>query len=122
VQVSLWGVPQSGIYEVPDSTDLDKLLTMSGGLSLGPRSEGQKRPRTTVRLYRPRTSRQEPLFEASMERMLAGNATYPTLEDDDIVMVETIQPDRFTWRDGLSLTSTALSMTLLVLRIIDLRN
>jgi hypothetical protein len=120
VQVLVWG-RQSGVYEVPDSTDLDMLLTLAGGPELGPRSEREKPTKVTVRLYRPKQDRQDPMFEAPLDRMLTGEAAYPTLENGDIVVVETVRPSRFTWRDGLSLLTTAASLALLTLRIIDRR-
>jgi hypothetical protein len=120
VQVMVWG-SQPGVYEVPDSTNLDLLLTLAGGPNIGSRSDRQKPTQVTVRLYRPEQSRQEPLFEASMERMASGDVEYPTLRSGDIVMIETVQPSRFTWRDGLSLLTTAASLALLTLRIIDRR-
>jgi hypothetical protein len=123
VQVSVWGAPRPGIYEIPDGTDLDKLLTMAGGAPLGPRQENRKPPRITIRLYRPAQSREAPIFEAPLEAMLSGDATYPTLEDDDIVVLEVIQPTPgFGWRDALSIVTTAASLTLLTLRILRFSN
>lgn len=123
VQVSLWGVPRSGIYEIPDGTDLDKLLTMAGGAPIGTRQENQDPPRITIRLYRPSESREDPVLEVRLEKMLAGDVTYPILQDDDIIVVETVQPVQgFTWRDGLSLVTTTASLTLLVLRLIRFSN
>lgn len=123
VQVSVWGAPRPGIYEIPDGTDLDRLLTMAGGAPLSTRQSNQKPPRITIRLYRPSQSREEPLFEAPLEDMLSGTATYPTLEDDDIVVLDVVQPaPGFGWRDALSIVTTAASLTLLTLRIIQVSN
>lgn len=125
VQVSVWGtVPRPGIYEVPDTTEIDKLLTMAGGVPLEPRSEGQDRPEVTIRLFRPRDGGQRSLlFEAPMDSMLAGTApSYPNLGDNDILVVETKTDRSFTWRDGLSIGSSLLSVGLLIVRIIDIRN
>lgn len=121
VQVSVWGVQQPGIYEVVDSTRLDRLITMAGGAPFERRQEDQERPRITVRLYRPSQGGQSLLFEAQLAEMFSGDATYPVLRDDDIVVMETVQPTRFTWRDVVSLTSTGLSLTLVILRIIRFR-
>jgi hypothetical protein len=118
VQVALWGVPQPGLYEIPDSTDLDRLLTMAGGIPMQTRREGRKPPRITVRLYRPEQSRQDPLLEARIQDLLQGEVDAPQLRENDIVVVETVQPTQFTWQDGLSIVSTAASLTLLVLRIL----
>ena len=121
VQISVWGtVPRPGIYEVPDTTDLDKLLTMAGGAPLKPLQENRDPPKITVRVYRPQKGDEEKakIFEAKLDRMLQGQATYPALRDNDIVVVETIKSDEpFGWRDVLSLASTFGTLTLLALRI-----
>jgi hypothetical protein len=119
VQVSVWGtVPRPGIYEIPDTTDLDKLLTMAGGAPLEARTEGREDATITVRVYRPEQDGRSQLFEAPLERMLQGNTSYPALRDNDIVVVETVRPKQpFGWRDVLSVASALGSITLLALRI-----
>lgn len=121
VQVSVWGtVPRPGIYELPDTTDLDKLLTMAGGAPMEARQEGREPPRITVRLYRPQGGERARIFEAPLERMLEGEAQYPALRDDDIIVVETVRSQQpFTWRDALSVVSSLGTLTLLALRIFD---
>jgi len=120
VQVSVWGtIPRPGIYEVPDSTDLDKLLTMAGGAPLEPRQENRDAATINVRVYRPTPdSARSVLFASSIENMLSEDTEYPLLRDDDILVIETIQPRRrFTWRDALSVLSSLGTLTLLGLRI-----
>ena len=130
VQVSVWGtIPRPGIYEVPDSTDIDKLLTMAGGAPVGARQENRDPATINVRVYRPNsTTDSSPesdralLFESDLGRMLDGSVGYPTLRDDDIIVVETIRPrQRFTWRDAISVLSSVGTLTLLALRIFDRR-
>jgi protein involved in polysaccharide export with SLBB domain len=138
VQISVWGtIPRPGIYEIPDTTDLDKLLTMAGGAPLQPRTEDRDPVKITVRVYRPQSAAQTEdsgttegttaprtmIFEAPLERMLAGKAQYPDLRDDDIVVVETVQPkEGFSFRDALSIASTLGTLTLLGLRLFDRAN
>ena len=119
VQVSVWGtIPRPGIYEVPDTTDLDKLLTMAGGAPLQAYQENRTPPKITVRVYRPDGGDRSKIFEAPLDEMLRGTASYPALRDNDIVVVETMTFKRpFGWRDALSLVSTLASLTLLGLRI-----
>ncbi|PSQ96726.1 MAG: hypothetical protein BRD55_05475 [Bacteroidetes bacterium SW_9_63_38] len=125
VQISVWGtVPRPGIYEVPDTTDLDKLLTMAGGAPLKPLQEDRDAPEITVRVYRPQTGNEakSKIFEAKLERMLQGDAPYPSLRDNDIVVVETVKPDEpFGWQDALSVASSLGSLTLLAIRIFSFR-
>lgn len=121
VQVSVWGtIPRPGIYEVPDTTDLDKLLTMAGGAPVQSRQEDRKPPRITVRVYRPDAGGRTKIFEARLEKMLQGTSSYPALRDDDIVVVETVTFKRpFGFLDALSVTSTIASLALLGLRLFD---
>lgn len=123
VQVELWGVPQPGLYEVPDSTNLRRLLTLAGGAGLGIRPENQKPPRVTVRLYRNGAPEGEPLLEARLQTILQNRLDeVPELRENDVVVVEKVQPTPFTWQDALSIVTTAASLTLLVLRILQFRN
>ncbi len=122
VQIYVWGAANAGIYEIPDSTSMARLLTMTGGIARGEREEDQKRARITVRHYRPEESRQEPLLEARAQEILKGNVKAPRLREDDIVVVETVQPDQFTWRDALSIVTTGASLVLLGLRIFRFSN
>jgi len=119
VQISVWGtVPRPGIYEVPDTTDLDKLLTMAGGAPMEARQENREAPTITVRVYRPTGGERSKIFERQLENMLTGDTQYPALRDDDIVVVETVRPKQpFGWRDVVSIVSTLASLTLLGLRI-----
>ncbi|WP_219846629.1 SLBB domain-containing protein [Salinibacter sp. 10B] len=119
VQLSVWGtVPRPGVYEVPDTTDLDKLLTMAGGAPMEARVEDRKAPTITVRVYRPGTDGRNQIFESELDRMLRGSPSYPSLQDNDIVVVETVRPKQpFGWRDVLSVLSTLGTLTLLGLRI-----
>ncbi len=121
IQIYVWGSAQPGIYEIPDSTSLSRLLTMTGGVPRGQRQENEEPARIEVRLYRPEASRETPVLDTRARRVLEGTVEAPTLQENDILVVETIRQTQFTWRDGVSLTSTALSLTLLILRLLDRR-
>jgi len=121
VQVSLWGtIPRPGIYEVPDTTTLDKLLTMAGGAPVKARQENRDPPTITVRVYRTGADGRTQIFESQLKDILEEDLQYPDFRDDDIVVVETVNPRApFTWRDLLSLASTLGTLVLLGLRIFD---
>lgn len=121
VQVSVWGtIPRPGIYEIPDTTRLEKLLTMAGGAPLEARQENRKAPRITIRVYRPTESGRSQIFESRLQTLLEGSPDNPRLRDDDIVVVETVTFQRpFGWRDVLSVASTLGTLTLLALRIFE---
>lgn len=92
VQISLWGeINSTGFYEVTDTTSLARLLTMASG----PDTDAQrwwKRPtRITVKQYRPR-ARKSLIFEAQVDEILRGEAQHPPFKDDDILVVEKVDP------------------------------
>lgn len=123
VQVQVWGtVPQPGIYEVADTTALDELLTMAGGAPIRPRQSNEDPDRITVRLYRTEQGERTLLYEARIDSILTGKTNPPELRDKDVLTVETVQPTNFTWRDALSLSSVALNLAVLFVRILRLRN
>ncbi|PSQ96294.1 MAG: hypothetical protein BRD51_05025 [Bacteroidetes bacterium SW_11_64_17] len=123
VQVQVQGtVPRPGIYEVADSTDLNKLLTMSGGAALEPRPENRDRPDITIRVYRPSDQSRAVVLEAPFEQILSGRKQFQQFRDGDVIVVETVNQRSFTWRDLLSVSSTTLSLVLLAIRIIRFRN
>lgn len=113
IQVAVLGGGQSGIYEVGADIDLAKLLALSKGLG------GDGRSKITVQLYRPENGRRELMFEAKMEEFLA-RSEYPTLETGDIVRIETVQRQRFGWRDVLSIITTATTLVFTIDRVADL--
>ena len=125
VQVQVQGtVPRPGIYEVPDSIDLNRLLTMAGGAAFEPRPENRKRPDITIRVYRPGADAEQrgKLLEASFEEVVAGEKQFRQFRDDDIIVVETVQERRFTVRDIFTFSSSLFSLALLIVRIIEIGN
>lgn len=119
IQVSLLGVRASGIYEVPDSTDLRKVLSLAGGMNLRPRTDSEKRPRVTIHLHRGGQSGADPVFEALLREILRGEKEVPMLRENDVIMVDVVQPSEFTFSQGLSIVSTLTSVALLIARIVD---
>lgn len=117
IQVSVWGsVPRTGIYEVPVGTEIDRLLTMAGGAPLSARSERQK-VAITIRLYRVQNGSREKIYEAPLDEMISTPESYPDIQDQDIMVIETITDERFTFREALSIVSTLGTLTLLGLRL-----
>lgn len=121
IQVSVWGsVSQTGILEVPDTTDLHTLLTLAGGApGIGKRRENRDPPEVIVRLYRKKQGERTKIFESEVEDVMTGAKAPPTLQENDVVMVETIEQRHFGFRDALSIASSIGSIILLALRLRD---
>lgn len=119
IQVNLLGVRASGVYEVPDSTDLGKILSLAGGMNLRPRTEEQERPEVTIRLHRGGQIGKDPAFEALLREILRGERDVPTLRENDTITVDVVQPSSFTFSQGLSIASTLASIGLLLDRVLN---
>ncbi len=121
VQVSVWGtIGNTGIYEVPTDTQLDKLLTMAGGAPIDTRQRGQDPDDIRITLYRTGEDGDRTIvYEEPLEH-LVQNPEYPALQDDDILVVELERARTpFRFRDVLGIVSSLASLTLLGLRIFD---
>jgi hypothetical protein len=117
VQLYVWGNVKAGIYEVPDSTGLDKLLSMAGGLPVGSEVAGAPTPEITIRVYRGEGDERHVLYEARAESLLVRTDNYPALRDQDVVVVERFVPRDFGWRDTLEIFRTAVQVLFVVLQV-----
>ena len=118
IQVSVWGtVPRPGIYEVSERTSLDRLMTMAGGAPIEARSENEE-AKITIRLFREQEQGgREMLYKAPLQDLLRDTEAYPSLNDGDVLVVETQVESGFDWRDVLSIVSSVGSLALVVERL-----
>ncbi len=121
VQISVWGtIGNTGIYEIPEDTQLDKLLTMAGGAPIDARQRGQDPDDIRITLYRADESGNRTVVYEEPLQDLVENPEYPALQDDDILVVELERARTpFRFRDILGIVSSLASLTLLGLRIFD---
>jgi protein involved in polysaccharide export with SLBB domain len=100
LQVQVLGTVRTpGLYEVSEGTTMGQLMALSGGPPLNVRS-GKTKVTTTVRLYRPNPAGSALLYEGLLEDGISDPARYPTLQDDDVIMVDVTQRQPFGWRDA----------------------
>ena len=120
--VYLWGdVSTAGVWRVERNIDLVELLSAARLTGIGQGNPGY-RQRTVIQIYRRSgTSGHTLVYEATAEELLAPEATYPGLEDQDVVEVETRTRRKIGFQLVSSIIGTAASLTLLVLRLTDLR-
>ncbi len=121
VQVIVLGsISRPGIYEIGIGVDLGQLLALSGGPPFTTTSgTTTSRNETTLRLFREATGRRDLVYEAPLELMLREPGLYPPLQDGDIFTVETntVQKQRFVWRDAWTIVSSLGTIALIIERI-----
>jgi hypothetical protein len=119
-QVSVWGtVPAPGIYEVREDVELDKLLTMAGGMPIEARKEDET-AEITVRLFRQQTDEQrKKVYEAPVDSLLHNTGAYPELQDEDVLVVDTRIESGLDWFDILGIVGSLSSVALTIDRILQ---
>lgn len=116
--VYIWGaVGVPGVWRVEQDIDLVELLSAARLTGVG-RDEPGTRESNRVQVFRQSGgSGRQLVYEATLDEVLSPGATYPTLQDQDIIEVETIRKNRFGWRDVGTVLSIGSSLTLLALRL-----
>lgn len=110
VTVYVWGTADTGVWNVEEGTDLLEFL------SVAVRSEGGNRNADVrsyqvFKMYREGQNRQnDPFFESRMDELFSRERSYPTIQEGDILVVETRSTRRFTWRDITQVTGTVASL------------
>ncbi len=126
VEVNVWGaVRNPGLYEVPQNTPLNKLLTLSGGPPIGVTTVGgpsQVQRTLHLRLLRTGNGALHVVFDAEMKDGIFLSEQNPVVEHGDYLVVEVTerQRQRFTWRDALQVSTAVAAFALATERIVRL--
>ena len=120
-EIVLMAEAQSGIYVIGESINLDKFLALAG-VSFFERETDNVEIRKTVRVLREQGAERVVVYEARTGEMLVQTEAYPTLQNKDIVTIETEAIRGFDYRQGLQLFSQVATVVLLGLRLYDAFN
>ncbi len=122
MEISVWGTVESpGAYQIGTEYDLGMVLSLAGGPEFGVRQERSER-RVTLELYRGQAGTRSLVYEASLNQAVSAPERYPSLQDGDVLIVETLERDRFSWRDALTIVAGVATLTLAVERIVAVAN
>ncbi len=120
-EIVLMGDQQSGVYVIGETITLDKFLALAG-ISFFERETDRVEIKKTVRVFREQGGERVIVYEARTTEMLVQSDAYPTLQDKDIVAIETQSFRAFDIRQALQLASQLGTLTLLGLRLYDAFN
>ncbi len=67
-------------------------------------------------MVRPRQG-SEPIYSARIEQFVQEPERHPALEEGDVIMIESVQKQKFTWREAVSIVSGVSSVLLLAGRL-----
>ena len=120
MHVEVLGLVRSpGVYEVGQNTDLGTMLALAGGTSEGLRSNGEL-VKLTVDVYRNDAGGRTLIFTQSMDSMFVASRPHPTLREGDVINVHGVVERKFSWRDTLSIATSAAALALFVERLVRL--
>ncbi|PSQ68530.1 MAG: hypothetical protein BRD29_03655 [Bacteroidetes bacterium QH_2_67_10] len=90
---------------------------MAGGAPIEARAENEE-AQITIRLFRGRgQGGRELMYEAPLQDLLRDTGAYPSLQNGDVLVMETQVQRGFRWRDVLSIVSSVGSLALVVERL-----
>ena len=62
-------------------------------------------------------SSDEPIYQARLEDFVLEPEQHPALEEGDVILIESVQRQKYTWREALSVVSSLSSIILLITRL-----
>ncbi|MEM1115308.1 MAG: SLBB domain-containing protein [Bacteroidota bacterium] len=120
VMVHVWGAVRTpGVYEVGPEYDAQAILSLAGGPLTTELRNNQSRERV-VRIYKAGSAGDAPIYEQPLEVFVQGGAAVPTLEDGDVIEVESRNRDGWTARDSLTLAGVTASGVLALTQLLRL--
>ena len=117
--VNVWGALRNpGLYEITEGTRLSTLLSMAGGPAIAERRNRDRRT-VMVRLIREGESgaQRTAVFESIMENEILVSDEDPVLQEGDVLAVEILVEQRFSWRDVFPIVAAVASVALAVERV-----
>ena len=113
----MWGtVSQPGIWKVEREIDFLELLTAAQVPGFGS-TDASRKERTTVTVFRQTGGQRRAIYEAEAKEMLIAGGRYPTLQEGDLILVETSSKAAFNIQTVFSGIGAVASLALLFLRI-----
>jgi hypothetical protein len=119
--VYVWGNADTGVWSVEQGTDLLEFVSVVSRAQFGDQGP-DRRSVQKLKLYRNGRTEGEPFFESRIQDLFTARTTYPALQSEDILVLETEVKSRFTWRDVgqiVGIASTVLNTFLILDRLQD---
>lgn len=111
ITVYVWGNADSGVWNVEKGTDLLEFLSVVSRARMTDNSPDRRR---TERLSIYRDQRpgeaESPFYETEVQELFSSRGSYPSLQEGDILVLETRTRNRFTWRDIARVTGTIAAL------------
>lgn len=108
ITVYLWGYADTGVWTVAEGTDLMEFLSVASRVP--PNIRPNNRVIRTLTVFRNGYTKEKPYFKSRLNKMFATRSGYPDLQNGDILVLNTQERPRFTWRDIARVTGTVVGV------------
>lgn len=113
--VYVWGsVGTPGVWKVEEDIGLIELLSAARLIGYGATQRGGPQE-LILRIYRESGGDRREIYREQVDQLLAGPQTYPTLQEGDVIAVESKQ--KIGWQTIASVVGAASSVALLFIRL-----
>lgn len=109
ITVYVWGNADTGVWRVEKGTDLLEFVSVVSRLQMV-EDDPRERLVESLRIYRGQSRSETPFFEERVETLFQKRGTYPALENEDVLVIDTKAKARFTWRDIAQVTGTVAAV------------
>ena len=117
IQVYVWGsVRNPGIWRIEPNLDLVELLSAVGVAGVG-EDQLDFSQHVNLRIYRTIEGNRRMIYEERLDDVLAESATYPPLQESDVLEVETERRRQFGFQFFSQIVGTTATLALLILRL-----
>lgn len=117
IQVHVWGAMRfPGLYEIPRDTRLSELVSLAGGPQLPERARRSRR-NVHFQLHRLTEQTRSVVLDLHMENQVVVSELDPVLQSGDVLSVESVVRQTFSFRDLFPVISAAATLALLIDRI-----
>ncbi len=115
--VYVWGTASTpGIWKVEQDVDLLELVASAQIPNFG-NTDNQTKSTVTLRIYRTAGGERVQVFSSEINELLKSGKSYPPLQENDIIMIETKSKQRFNLQTVFSAIGAAASLVLLAIRV-----
>jgi protein involved in polysaccharide export with SLBB domain len=113
IQVNVWGaVRHPGIYEVPRNAHLNLLFSAAGGPSMSVREQVDEQTITIKLIRENENGQRRVIYEQTMEEDIVVEEGNPTLQDGDVLTVDSYVVRGVNWRDLLGIGTSLASLVI----------
>lgn len=122
ILVNVWGsVRNPGLYEIPQGTRMNTLLSIAGGPDLVTSLTARNKRFITLRLLRNQGGEHRPVIENTVEDEVVVTSQDPVLEAGDVLILETRLKEKFSLRDVFPVVAAIGTIALAIERISNSR-